>query len=545
VTVAAGLQTVIPFLAVWITNLGAGGISHLAGSIIGGMQQVANIVGGEIATNNKSIDNQNVGNSQRNMHNANKSDYNMQYFEGVNHGQYSDGAIAKINQDGKMVFNSGAGISHSTGSNRFNVESGTQNQLSQGAQYQEALQQSDARSFSNAKSNTFAKTADFVSNIAQREHAGESFNYDNMGEQGKALQQAVNHTKQLHDKDGYGWNQSADAALKGAITVKPTIPPAQKLLGKVIGALIPVEASGALEGSVSARNSSDQSVGSDTLVNRDNHTNETYNNIVKAASNSNWAKENNLDTSYSDSVRNSYEEQNRLEQQMSARQETIDTYHQAQTQVASNGATRNMDMYPQVERKLQEVFGLSAHDAHNMIERGDARVDQVWNKIVSEETGAVLAQVEATKHRVSGSGAAKTLDNFTNEYKDQVTTNPTNEAQQAAKNAGLDHDKTKQDIANAKAKQQKQYDDMKAENSVQYDSVKKYNEMEQNDLQKQVDKYEKDRIGNGKFSKVIGGTIDFFVDQKLGGQIGAPDKASKLNDLYKASVEQASNSTKK
>jgi hypothetical protein len=80
---------------------------------------------------------------------------------------------------------------------------------------------------------------------------------------------------------------------------------------------------------------------------------------------------------------------------------------------------------------------------------------------------------------------------------------------------------------------------------VQYDSVKKYNEMEQNDLQKQVDEHNKDRIGNGTIASGVGLVLGGVTLGKAGWKIGAPDKASKLNDLYKAASEQASNSTKK
>lgn len=115
----------------------------------------------------------------------------------------------------------------------------------------------------------------------QREHNGESFNYDDLGEHGKSLRQAVNQTKALHDRHGYGWRQASameiEAHAKGCT-------PFKAITGVDIGGGVTIRSS--------AENSSDQALHDDKSIERGNHTDESYNNIVKAASNSSWAKEN-------------------------------------------------------------------------------------------------------------------------------------------------------------------------------------------------------------------------------------------------------------
>jgi hypothetical protein len=276
--------------------------------------------------------------------------------------------MEKVLGSGQTIMQSGSGLTMSGGGVKFGLESSSQNQISNGIQTSESMLQSDQRAYSDARSYTTAKAADYVSHLAQREHNGETFNYESMGEQGKTLQQAVNHTKQLHDKRGYGWNQAASASVDASTTIGT---PGKELLGSGISL--------SARGGVEARNTSDQSVGEDAIINRDNHTSESYNNLIKAASNDSWAKENSIDKSYADSVRSSFEKQQRLEDQVSRRQEEVNSWHQAKANLESNGASRSQDMYHEVEQGLMKEYGMSAHEAHKNIENGGVESRKIWN----------------------------------------------------------------------------------------------------------------------------------------------------------------------
>ena len=110
-----------------------------------------------------------------------------------------------------------------------------------------------------------------------------------MGEQGESLRQAVNHAKQLHDDRGYDWRQAAKTSAEASVSA-----------GFNIGGF---GANAVVKGDVSAENSSVQSVGESTRISRDNNAEQNKSNIEKAMANNTWAKENSIDTGYSDSVR--------------------------------------------------------------------------------------------------------------------------------------------------------------------------------------------------------------------------------------------------
>ncbi len=477
VAVTSGLQMSVPFLAFAIVQGGVSGFIHLAGNITGASSAAATSVAGEVVTGNRNLDNYSLGNMQVSMQSGFKSDWNKSYTSGVSSFQHMDGTMERVLGNGQMLMQSGTGITMSGGGVKYNLESSTQNQISQGLQNSESLLKSDMRSYSEAKSNTFAKTADFIAHIAKRENKGESFNYESMGEQGKILQQAVNHTQTLREQNNYGWEQAAQGYLRASVSM----------------GLPGIGASVGGEGVLSATNSNNQSVGEDVNINRDNNVSDSYNNLVKAASNSSWSKENSIDNSYSNSVRKSYETQNRLEDQLSKRHEEIESWNLAKTRLDSNGGSQNKDMYHDVEQKLVNTYGISTKDAHDMIENHDPRAEVVWNDIVASEISGLMNEVKSGKQKVSGESAQQELTEFSNRYGGKITKNPEQEVQEAAINAGVDIDESKASMVEGKNNLENKYKEMTNTNNVQHESVKHHSKIEEYRLSKRVDQYEDNR----------------------------------------------------
>ena len=65
---------------------------------------------------------------------------------------------------------------------------------------------------------------------------------------------------------------------------------------------------------------------------------------------------------------------------------------------------------------------------------------------------------------------------------------------------------------------------MTTENAAKYEEVKNTNEKEASRLQDLADKYEEDRIGQGKVAKLAAGGLDIITGGKAGSNIGGPDK---------------------
>ena len=520
VAVASGLQMAIPFLSFSIIQGGVSGFIHLAGTITGASQSAAATAANESVTNNRTFDNYSIGNQQFMMHGGFKTDWNESYAAGGSSYQHMDGVMERVTLGGNALFQSGVGYSTSGGSTAYRQEDSRHAQVTEGVQAAESIHEQDLRTASNAKSNTLSQTSDYVAHLAQREHAGESFNYDSMGEQGKILQQAVNHTKQLHDKRSYGWEQAAKAGIETSVNISTP-------LKQVIGF------GGSIAGSwgVSASNSSDQSVEKGVNINRDNITNENYQNIIRAASNSSWAKENSIDTSYSDSVRKSYEEQQRLEKQTSISQQRVDDWHKAKAVIDSQGASSSRDMYQEVVEVIKHEYGVDGYTAQQMADKHSHEAQQVWMKLQNDDhyVQKLIDNIGHSRVEVSGGSATHKLDQFTDRHNADISHDTKTIIKQHAADEGVNVDTLHENLQGAKGSIEQKLDHVTGENSVQYKSVKKHNEMEEIRVQKQADKYEEDRIGKGRIASKASAFLDHVTVGSTGKTLGAPDKYTDMD----------------
>ena len=512
VVVASGLQMAIPFLAFSIIQGGVSGFIHLAGNITGASQGAASQAANEVVTGNKGFDNYSVGNQQLYNRSGFKTDWNESYAAGASSTQLQDGSLEKVTAGGNVVAQSGIGFTASGGSTTYKQEDSRHGQVNEGVQQQEALHLQDMRTASNAKSNTMSKTADYISHLAQREHAGESFNYDAMGEQGEAMRQAVNNTKQLHDNKGYDWRQAASTSADA--TVNAGTP-----------SILPLSVTVSTKAGVLAENSSTQSVGEDNNTTREHYTDNTHNNLIKAASNEVWAKENSIDTGYSEGVRESYEEQQRLEQQASISKQRVDDWHQARSIVESQGASSSRDMYQEVVDAIKQQ-GIDGRTAHKMADQRTPTAQKVWQRLQNEDhyVQNLVSTISSQRAQTSGAEADKQLDLFTKKHDQQVNQdNVGQKVKEHAANQGLDVNNFADNIKEKKDVLEQKHQEMTTENAAKYEEVKNTNEKEASRLQDLADKYEEDRIGQGKVAK----EATRFLNKLgvTGNIIGAPDKS--------------------
>jgi len=482
VAVASGLQLSIPFFAFALVQGGVGGFIHLASSITGATASAATQAAGEVTTGNRSLDNIAIGNYQQAQQIAHKTDLNSSYAEDASSWQQMDGTMEKVLASGQTILTGGAGMTASSGTVKFDLASSTHNQLSEGLSTTQSLLQSDQRLFDQAKSNMETNTADYVSHIAEREAGGHVFNYEELGEQGKSLQQAVNQVHALRQQNGYSYRQNAESIVRASASGSTPFKP-----------ITGIGLSGSIEGSVGASNSSEQSLTDENNLNRENNTNVNYNNLVKAANSESWSKDSSIDKGYSDSIRSSYEEVTRLENSISMRKEQVENYNQALSKVNSDGGTHSRDLYHIVEQRLQDIYGVSQKDAHNMIEAGDTRATNAWQQIVGENVESVMSEINTGRNNISGEHVDKTLDNFTENYKNQINQNPRDTVKNIALNNGLNPNKVQDYLQKRNNELQQRSNQLINENAVQYKSVKWHNETEMRDIQKQADKYEEKR----------------------------------------------------
>ena len=279
-------------------------------------------------------------------------------------------------------------------------------------------------------------------------------------------------------------------------------------------------------GKVSAENKSEQGLDETTSLNRQHDAEQHSNNLIKAASNEVWAKEHSIDTGYSDSVRESYEEQQRLEQQASISKQRVDDWHQAKSLLESQGASSSRDMYQEVVDGIKQQ-GIDGRTAHKMADQRTPTAQKVWQKLQNEDhyVQNLVSTISSQRAQTSGVEADKQLDLFTKQHDQQVNQdNVGQKVKEHAANQGLDVNNFADNIKEKKDVLEQKHQEMTTENAARYVEVKNTNEKEASRLQDLADKYEEDRIGKGKVAKLAAGGLDIITGGKAGSNIGGPDK---------------------
>lgn len=521
VLVASGLQMSIPFLSFAIVQGAVQGFIHLAGQVQAASSGAASAVSQEVTSGSRSFDNISRGSESIDQKSGFKTDWNQSFQEGATQVQGASGAMFRSFADGSSAISSGNGINLSSGSRRFGLEESTQSGYQQSLTNTLSALKGEEQNYNQAKSNTISSTADLVSHIAQRESAGESFSYDKMGEQGKALQQAVNHSKELHDQNDYSWNQSAGVSVKAYADIGVKTPDSLPLI-KASGGV-------AVDGTVAANNISNQSLSENQRTTQGNDTNKSFTNLVKAAQNEQWMKDNSIDNSFAESTRASYEQMQSYQQSVSQKREEADSYSAALQHSQNSGATDSRDMYHEVEQGVMQQYGVSQGQAHQMIETNDTRANKVWDGIVQQNMASGISQVANSRAYVDATAKADARE-FSNNNAHNVNDQGLQDLKTQAANHGLNKDSVQGNIQGQKEELQSNYGNMTDENATQYNSVLHHNKVVGDALQQRADKYEEDRIGQGNFVAPILGTL---------AQIPTLGHAGNLNIGGPSSVEKA------
>lgn len=512
VLVASGLQMSIPFLSFAIVQGGVQSFVHLAGSVQAASSSAAASAASEITSGIRTFDAVSLGNQSIDQKSGFKTDWNQSFQEGAMQVQGVNGAMYRTFQDGSSAINSGINYDMSSGSRRFGLDTGVQSGYQQSLSNTLSSLQGAEQSYSNAKSATIASAGDLVSHIARREASGEFFNYESTGEQGRALQQAVSYAKELHDQNGYGWEQAAGASVKAYADAGVKTPDAMPFL-KASGGI-------ATDTSVSANNTSSQSLSDSERVSRSNDTQNSFNNLVKAAQNENWMRDNSIDTSFAESTRANYDEMQSYQHLVTQKREEADSYSKALQYSTNNSASDSKDMYHEVEQGIMQTYNVSQREAHQMIEIHDPRADYVWNGIVHQNMNNIMQQVSAGRTQINDNATSRSVE-FEAAHSSKVSDQGLQNLKTTAGAQWLAQDTMQNTTQNSKANLSAQHKNMREANKDQIVAVEHYNKVMGQGMQQRADQYEKDRIGHGRF---IGKKLD----------VGGPSAINKIqSNLHK------------
>ena len=495
VAVASGLQMAIPFLAFNIIQGGVGGFIHLAGTITGASQSAASQAANESVTNNKSFDNYSVGNRQQYNQGGFKTDWNESYASGASSYQHTDGTMEKVTGNGNTLFQSGVGLTMSGGSTKVAARESVSTQLQQAFSENQSMLASDQRAYSENERSSETTSADYIKRIAAAESEGKKIDYSTLGDQAEEVREAVSLTRHMGQRYEYGHGQelagSGDISLGGSLGIGG---------GGGGGAGASASISGSLSGSARLSNSSTQSVTDDNQIGRDKNASINYTNVAKALSSEEFAKTNNLDTSYSEDLRKNFEKQQSLEQSIAMRQEQAVHYSNTLSHGQSKDSSWEKDNFHKLESDVSKAYGVSTKDAHTMIENNDPRVTQIRRSMENSPANNVLSQVNSGKESVSGERAVQSLNNFSTKHQKSINTDPTEGVKERAENSGLKTDTKHLDSSGLEQK----VNTMIQGNQEKIAEVRSEHELQENIRQQKINHLEKNRIGQDKTGKFFG-----------------------------------------
>ena len=512
VTVAAGMQCLVPFIAVPIMQGGLSGITHLAGSIIGSIQSNAGMVGTERATGNISLDNISTNNTQRSMRSGYKLDQNTQYVDQAIIAQLSDGTQERINPDGSKIYTGGSGLTDSTGIASYRMEDTHHAQVNEGINQAESLHKQDMQAYSEAKATSFNQQKNYLKHIAQQESAGHTYNYDQLGEEGKALNMGISYAKNLHDNHNYDWDQAAEAALTTSLEGSKGF----KVFGT--GATASIRA----DGKLSATNANKQSIGESHQITNDQNISDTYSQISRALSSESFAENNSIDKSYSNDVRHSEEEVSRLEHNMSMSKQKVDDWHEARNIITSKGATVSKDMTEDlVNRCMVEWGDGNKQEIFRKVQKRHPDVLAVWNKMQKEDNyvSGVLSKIEKGHQDVAYKNNSQ-LDGFRTEKEKILTKTNESYGEKVEEASEVKTSEVETNIALNKQKTKDEIELKKGQHTEMYGSANNENKDKAGEIQKRVDKSENIR----KYTS-------------LGGLIGGQQKTDKNSIIDKEAYD--------
>ena len=218
---------------------------------------------------------------------------------------------------------------------------------------------------------------------------------------------------------------------------------------------------------------------------------------------------------------------------LSQKREEVENYSTALQASQHKAATDRRDMTHEAEDKVMKQYGVSREDAHKIVQTADPRAEKVWNSMVEAETAKELAQVRASKNLVAGNAARDGVA-FEGEHSGKINNQGQVDLQKQAASEGLDANLMQNRIQNAQNNLDGKQQGMTENADEQIHSVEHHNKVMEQGMDTKLKEYEKDRIGQGKTSKVFGTLAQFPTLGNAGDfNVGGMNSKQKASEYLK------------
>jgi len=479
---AAGLSISIPFLAYYMTRLGEGGLTQLAGTIMASSNAATSAIAGERSSGMRNWDNDNIDNVSRHNSNGFKTNHNLEYVSGENGWNLADGSHFKRTAGGK--------------------------QLNEGVNKQKSLASSEQVMFTESQAKTISRQANMLESIAKKTSSNSGYNIDTTTEEGKAIKEVLNEIGRYEQSGNNTWHQKAEMVLG-------THAKAGFDLGVVGGSV-------SVDGNVSAGNASDQSNSYGSGVNKEKSTDQTYNNITRALNNDSWTKEHGVSQDQSKGLHESYEETQRAEKQLADRYDKIDTYQRAIELNKSRGGVINKELYQDVTEAHAKRSGKSVMDARKDVENMTPAVRKIFRELSEPGVNQLLAEVEAGKRALSPDNVHQKLDDKHKQYKGNVDSNVGGAVEKEAAAKGFNADYIRKDVEATGEINKNRFNHLNNKVNDKYDSTRDATQTRYDQMQQVIEQNEKDRIGMGVIGSGAASLLGTVTGGYAGEDIGRP-----------------------
>ncbi|MEY3106588.1 MAG: hypothetical protein RIT35_754, partial [Pseudomonadota bacterium] len=372
----------IPFIALTIIKGGASQFMHLAGQLTSATQSAATGAASEVTSGNRNFDNHSLSGSQMFNNNGFKTDLNASYRTGQQDHQLADGTNVRTMASGGVMFNSGPGITTSTGSKQMSMSTVDTSATHRSLGEERSNLNSKSMEYAGVRQQAIRTATELVARIAAGESSGVYYDYGESTSESKQLQDAVHKTKELHEEHGSNWRQSATAVLSGSGALAGAV--AGNLSsggGKGGGANASATATltgtvtGTLSGQKDASRSTDQSLAEKHSGGRDKRHIEGVDNIIKGAKEVKFNTNQSEEKSLSDSLNASFEKMSSLKIQQSVSQQNIERYQSSLEQSNAQSFSVSDEMYHKeltyiAHEKDRFGFEYGFDKAHKLMEDG-------------------------------------------------------------------------------------------------------------------------------------------------------------------------------
>lgn len=478
---AAGLSISIPFLAYYMTRLGEGGLTQLAGTIMASSNAAVSAIAGERSSGMRNWDNDNIDNVSRHNSNGFKTNHNLEYVSGENGWNLADGSHFKLTAGGKQIITGGHGLTSSGGDVSMRSEESNHVMLNEGVNKQKSLASSEQVMFTESHAKTISRQANMLESIAEHTRSGSGYNIDTSTEEGKTVDKVLHEIDSLNKSNNYGWRQNAEAVLEAHS-----------------GFDLPFGLGGVTaKGSVSAGNFSDQQNSGSLTINKEDNSKETYNNITRALNNDSWTKEHGVSQDQSKGLHESYEETQRAEKQLADRYDKIDTYQRAIELNRSRGGVINKELYQDVTEAHAKRSGKSVMDARKDVENMTPEVRKIFRELSEPGVNQLLAEVEAGKRALSSNNVHQKLDDKHKQYKSNVDSNVGDEVEKETAAKGFNVDYIRKDVEATGDINKNRFNHLNNKVNDKYDSTRDATQLHYDQMQKVIEQNEKNRLGQG------------------------------------------------